>query len=116
MMKIPTSISTLSIAWIITLLVIGCTKLPVPATPTAPIMESQVPVGNLSDVDVTEHVQMALKQNESLKPFNISVITLKGDVRLSGVLDSQVQIDDAIKIARSAAGTHAVHDELTLKK
>jgi osmotically-inducible protein OsmY len=115
-MKTPTWISTFSIACVVTLLAIGCTKLPAPATPTAPIKESQVPVGNLSDADVTEHVKMALQQNESLKPFNISVITLKGDVRLIGVLDSQAQIDEAIKIARNAAGTHTVHDELTLKK
>jgi osmotically-inducible protein OsmY len=101
---------------VVTLLAVGCSKLPEPATSTAPIKETQVPAANLSDVDVTEHVKMALQQNESLKPFNIGVTTLKGDVRLVGVLVSQAQIDDAIRIARTAAGTHTVHDELTLKK
>jgi osmotically-inducible protein OsmY len=115
-MKISTWPYTTFIALAIPLLAIGCSKLPEPATSTAPIKESPMPVGNLSDVDVTEHVKMALQQNESLKPFNIGVITLKGDVRLIGVLDSQVQIDEAIKIARNSAGAHTVHDELTLKK
>jgi osmotically-inducible protein OsmY len=105
-----------AIAFAIALMAIGCSKLPDPASSTAPVKESPMPVGSLSDVDVTEHVNMALRQNESLKSFNISVITSKGDVRLIGVLDSQVQIDEAIKIASNAAGTHSVHNELTLKK
>jgi osmotically-inducible protein OsmY len=75
-----------------------------------------VPGANISDVDVTEHVKMALQQSESLKSFNIRVVTLKGDVRLIGELDSQVHIDEAIKIARDAAGAHTIHDEFTIKK
>jgi osmotically-inducible protein OsmY len=51
-----------------------------------------------------------------LKGFDISVTTLKGDVRLNGQLDSQAQIDEAIKIARAADGAHTIHDELTIKK
>jgi osmotically-inducible protein OsmY len=115
-MKTSRWIYTLSIAWAVALLAVGCSKLPEPVTSTAPNKEAQVPVANLPDLDVTEHVKMALQQNESLKPFNISVITLKGDVRVIGVLDTQGQIDEAIKIARTSAGTHTVHDELTLKK
>jgi osmotically-inducible protein OsmY len=115
-MKILSWPYTASVGFAIAILAIGCSKLPEPATSAAPIKESPMPVGNLSDVDVTEHVKMALQQNESLKPFNIGVITLKGDVRLIGVLDSQVQIDEAIQIAHDAAGAHTVHNELTLKK
>jgi len=59
---------------------------------------------------------LALQQNDSLKAFDIGVVTLKGDVRLSGMLDSQAQIDEALRIARAADGAHAVHDELTIKK
>ncbi len=97
-------------------LVAGCSKLPEPATSTAPMPESPGPVGSIPDVDVTEHVNMALKQSDLLKSASISVVTLKGDVRLIGVLDTQAQIDEAILIARGADGTHTVHDELTLKK
>jgi hyperosmotically inducible periplasmic protein len=32
------------------------------------------------------------------------------------VLDTQVQIDEVLRIARAADGTHAIHDELTLRK
>lgn len=71
---------------------------------------------NVSDLDVTEHVKTALQRDDALKGFDITVITLKGDVRLIGVLDSQAQIDEVIRIARAAEGAHSIHDELTLKK
>ncbi|OYU46813.1 MAG: hypothetical protein CFE44_00150, partial [Burkholderiales bacterium PBB4] len=57
-------------------------------------------------MDVTEHVKTALHQTDSLKRFDITVVTLKGDVRLIGVLDSQAQIDETIKIARASDGAH----------
>jgi hyperosmotically inducible protein len=91
----------------------GCSKSP-QATATLP--GASAAVGNVSDIDVTEHVKTALRLNESLKGFDINVVTLKGDVRLTGVLDSQAQIDEAIKIARASDGVHTIHDELTIKK
>jgi hyperosmotically inducible protein len=71
---------------------------------------------NVSDGDVTEHVKTALGQTESLKGLDITVVTSKGDVRLTGMLDSQTQIADALRVARSAEGVHTIHDELTIKK
>lgn len=96
-----------------TMVVGGCNKSP-EATATMPA--SSAVVGNVSDIDVTQHVKTALHQNESLKGFDITVVTLKGDVRLIGVLDSQAQIDEAIRIARASDGAHTIHDELTIKK
>ena len=96
-----------------TMLMGGCSKSP-EATATTPALSTAV--GNVSDIDVTEHVKTALQQNDSLKGFDIKVVTLKGDVRLIGVLDSQAQIDEAIKIARASDGAHSIHDELTIKK
>jgi osmotically-inducible protein OsmY len=96
-----------------TVVVGGCSKSP-QATATTPAASAAV--GNVSDIDVTEHVKAALNQNDSLKGFDINVVTLKGDVRLTGVLDSQAQINEAIKIARASDGAHSIHDELTIKK
>jgi hyperosmotically inducible protein len=93
--------------------VTGCNKSPPAAAPT-PV--ASVPAGNVSDIDITEHVKTALQLNESLKGFDITVVTLKGDVRLIGVLNSQVQIDEAIKIARASDGAHSIHNELSIKK
>ena len=91
----------------------GCSKTPESVT-TMPAASAAV--GNVSDVDVTEYVKTALNQNDSLKGFDIKVVTLKGDVRLIGMVDSQSQIDEAVKIARASDGAHTVHDELTIKK
>jgi osmotically-inducible protein OsmY len=91
----------------------GCSKSQqeVPMSPVA-----SAPAGNVSDIDVTGHVKTALQQSDSLKSFDITVVALKGDVRLIGVLDTQAQIDEAIRIARAADGAHTIHDELTIKK
>ncbi len=90
----------------------GCNK-----SPSSPMMPaaSQASV-NVSDRDVTEHVKTALQQNDTLKGFDIAVVTLKGDVRLIGALNNQGQIDEAIRIARAADGVHTIHDELTIRK
>lgn len=95
------------------LVVGGCSKSP-DGTATAPAASAAI--GNVSDIDVTEHVKTALQQSASLKGFDINVVTLKGDVRLTGVVDSQAQIDEAIKIARGSDGAHSIHDELTIRK
>ena len=71
---------------------------------------------NVSDSDVSEHVKTALLQSYSLKGMDITVVTTKGDVRLTGILDSQAQVDEAIRIARAVEGVHSIHHELTIKK
>lgn len=108
----------LAVATLSTLLLLaGCNK-PPPTTASAtdtPSAASATP-GQVSDTDVTEHVKMALQQNDALKGFDIAVVTLKGDVRLSGVVDTQAHIDEALRIARAAEGAHTLHNELTLKQ
>jgi osmotically-inducible protein OsmY len=96
-----------------TMLAGGCSKSP-EVTVTLPAAAAAV--GNVSDIDVTERVKTTLHQNELLKVFDINVVTLKGDVRLIGILDNQTQIDEALKIARASDGAHTIHDELTIKK
>ena len=93
-------------------LVGGCSK-PPQVTAASPGASSHV--GSVSDSNVTEHVKTALHQDELLKGFNIGVVTLKGDVRLIGAVESQAQIDEAGNIARVADGAHTVHNELTIK-
>ena len=95
----------------------GCSKPSEPAKASVDAASSAAAaVANVSDIDVTEHVKTALQQNESLKGFDINVVTLKGDVRLSGMVNSQAQIDEALAIARASDGAHTIHNELTIKK
>jgi osmotically-inducible protein OsmY len=107
-----TKLFAVAAAMAATMLAGGCSKPPeaIAASPAA-----SAAVGNVSDIDVTERVKTALHQDDSLKGFDINVVTLKGDVRLIGMLDNQAQIDAAIKIARASDGAHTIHDELTIK-
>jgi hyperosmotically inducible periplasmic protein len=86
---------------------------PASAADTTPATHSAT--ANVSDVDVTEHVMTALNQAALLQGIDITVVVSKGDVRLTGQVDNQAQIDEALKIARAADGAHTIHDELTIK-
>lgn len=94
----------------------GCDKVPDVASNVASPTTTAANAVNVPDADVTTNVKTALRQDAALQQFNISVATIKGDVRLTGVVDMQSQIDAALKLARGAEGVHAIHDELTLKK
>lgn len=63
------------------------------------------------DGEVITHVKTALSGEPSLTGLNIAVIATKGDIRLTGVVQSQSQIETALRVARAAEGGHAIHDE-----
>lgn len=89
----------------------ACNK---PSTPAAPGVTA-VPVAEMQDMDVTHKVTSALHFDKDLKNFDIAVVTLKGDVRLTGVVDSQSRIDQVNTLVRGLDGVHSVHGELTIK-
>ncbi len=70
----------------------------------------------VNDTQVTERVKAALGQSEVLKGMDIAVVTQKGDVRLTAEVETQAQIDEALRLTRAATGVHTVQDELSLKK
>ncbi len=70
----------------------------------------------IKDSEVTTNVTTALLLDEKTKGFDIAVATLKGDVRLTGVVDNPSQIDYVNKLVRSIEGVHSIHDELSIKK
>ena len=74
-------------------------------------------VGNaLDDGIITAKVKSALLSDPSVKSFDIAVATRKGDVQLSGFVDNQAQIDQAIDIARKVEGVTSVGNEMSIKK
>ena len=91
----------------------GCSEKPAPivAPPTVQV-ESQ----ETSDADVTTGVKAALLRDAALKSFDIAVVTTKGDVRLTGQVNTQPQVDAALVVVRSIKGVHSIHDELVVKK
>lgn len=106
-------LSGVSGALAVVLLIAGCdNKSPVTSnTPATAVVAAEV-----SDIDVTTRVKTALLSDADTNKFNIAVVTLKGDVRLTGILDNQSQIDRALSIVRGVAGAHSIHDELSLAK
>lgn len=50
-----------------------------------------------------------------IKGFDLNVETHKGDVQLSGFVDNQAQIDNAIMITRSVEGVKNVDNRVSLK-
>lgn len=71
---------------------------------------------SLDDVLVTERIKTALRNEASFKGTDIQVMTLKGDVRLSGVVSNQQQLEEALKLARGVDGVRSIQDELRINK
>ena len=70
----------------------------------------------MDDARITAGVKSALLADPDVKSFDISVLTLKGEVQLSGFVDNQAQIDKALQIASAAEGASSVKNELKLKQ
>lgn len=70
----------------------------------------------IDDGIVTTTVKAALISDAKVKSADITVVTHKGEVQLSGFVDNQGQIDQAIEVASAVAGVKRVSNELTLKK
>ncbi|WP_417545570.1 BON domain-containing protein [Marinobacter sp.] len=103
----------LSITLITVALLTACNK---PAGNFEGIQRTTSNATNVADADVTENVKKALQGDPALNGFDISVTTLKGDVRLVGVVDTQRQIDIAIELTQGADGFHTIHNELSIRK
>ena len=74
-------------------------------------------VGNVVDDGIiTTKVKSALLADPDIKSFDIAVVTRKGEVQLSGFVDSQAQIDQAIAIAHKMDGVKSVGNEMSIKK
>jgi hyperosmotically inducible protein len=93
----------------------GAVKTTDDQTAVVPVADSAVPVA-ISDANINNDVKTALLRDDDLKNFEITVVSTKGDVRLTGELDSQNQINQAILIAEGVVGVKTVYDELTVKR
>ena len=74
-------------------------------------------VGNqFDDGIVTTRVRSALMNDETVKSMDISVVTRKGEVQLSGFVNNQGQMDRAQAVARGVEGVASVSNQMSLKK
>jgi hyperosmotically inducible protein len=69
----------------------------------------------VDDTVITSSVKSALMSDDLVKSFDLQVETRKGMVQLSGFVDSQAQIDQAVKLTRAVGGVTDVENGVTLK-
>ena len=69
----------------------------------------------VDDTMITGKVKAALLADSEVKGLDIHVDTKDGDVTLSGTVDSQAQIDNAQRIAKTIDGVKNVNSTLTVK-
>jgi hyperosmotically inducible protein len=74
-------------------------------------------VGNkIDDTVITASVKTAMLADTIMKSREVSVVTVKGEVQLSGFADSETQITHASEVAKKVEGVVNVVNHMTLKK
>lgn len=91
----------------------GCNK---PSTTTTGVPPANITVGTeIDDSVITTRVKSALLADADIKSFDFKVETRKGEVLLSGFVDSQVQLDRASAVARAVPGVKNILNNVSLK-
>lgn len=89
----------------------ACNKSTEPAPPAASIT-----IGTeVDDAVLTTKVKSAMLADEYVKSLDIKVETFKGDVMLSGFVDTQAQMDRSVEVAKAVMGVRNVNNKLSLK-
>ena len=69
----------------------------------------------LDDAAITAKIKAEIANDPGLKAFQISVTTINGAVRLSGVVDSSKSIDRALEITRNVKNVQSTENNLVVK-
>jgi len=81
------------------------------------IKDGAATIGNaVDDGLITAGVKSALLADPGMKSFDIAVVTRKGEVQLSGFVENQAQIDQAVAIAGKVSGVTRVGNEMSIKQ
>ena len=81
------------------------------------LKEGKQSVGNkIDDSVITAGVKAALLQDPMMKSREVSVSTRKGEVQLSGFVDSALQLNHAVDVAKSIEGVSTVVNKMSVKQ
>ena len=69
----------------------------------------------VDDSVITTKVKAAIFDEPTLKTLQITVVTFKGEVQLSGFVDSTKSVSKAGEVARSVKGVTSVKNDLIVK-
>jgi hyperosmotically inducible protein len=119
-------VQALALAGAVSILLTGCgNREELAAAPAATAMAPTASTGTppagttvgteIDDSVVTARVKSALLADHDAKSFEIKVETRKGEVQLSGFVDTQARIDNAIALTRNIEGVKSVENGMTLK-
>lgn len=80
------------------------------------LKEGKQTVGNkIDDSVITAGIKTAMLQDTQMKSMDVAVVTRKGEVQLSGFVDSELQAAHAIEVAKSVSGVQSVINNLKVK-
>jgi hyperosmotically inducible periplasmic protein len=91
---------------------VGCSK-PVDSG-AAPVARTTVGT-DIDDSVITSRVKSALLADPDIKSFDFKVETRKGEVMLSGFVESQAQVDKATAATRAVEGVKSVQNNVLVK-
>ncbi|MES2046866.1 MAG: BON domain-containing protein [Pseudomonadota bacterium] len=81
------------------------------------LKEGKQTVGNkIDDTVITTGVKTAMLQDPLMKSMEVSVVTRKGEVQLSGFVDSDLQYNHAVEVAKGVEGVTSVVNSMQVKK
>ncbi|NOU23076.1 MAG: BON domain-containing protein [Methyloglobulus sp.] len=69
----------------------------------------------VDDSVLTTKVKAAILEEPSLSSAEINVETFKGEVQLSGFVNSRADISKAVEVARTVSGVRIVKNDMRLK-
>ena len=69
----------------------------------------------VDDSVISNTVRAKLLDDPDLNIFQVDVTTLRGDVQISGFVESQADKDRATQVARSVDGVRRVHNNLVIQ-
>lgn len=81
------------------------------------LKEGKQTVGNkIDDSVITASVKTAMLKDPLMKSMEVSVVTRKGEVQLSGFVDSSLQFNHAVEVAKGIEGVTSVVNGMSVKK
>jgi osmotically-inducible protein OsmY len=75
----------------------------------------QTPGAYMDDAMITTKVKTAIFNEPGLDSAEINVETYQGNVQLSGFVESQNDIETAVRVARQVEGVRSVKNDMRLK-
>lgn len=79
--------------------------------------DGMVMASNLTESDmIVAKVNALLRSDPAIKGVNIVAVNNQGAVKLSGLVDSQTQIEHAVKLIRKMEGVQDVVSDVSIKK